>query len=341
MERRVFYGLVELLKLMTLAVGGCERMLTYGSSPGVRAASTPLERRGIMPAKFFRCPDGERILIDACLQFKGCRMNQRCASLRFLETIAFDRNWRGITASMAGDGPRQLYLKQHINYTISPQSRVFAVLGTGSHAKLHEWAPKNVLSEERLEGGTPDCLEQDEYEDGKYILYDDKTWGSYKVMKALGIVKEQKLHDILDDEGNPVRYKSGAKKGQKKKEKETIFTIKPETIDLRAQELQVNYYRTLFEDRNFPVSKMFLEVPVRDGGIAMAKSRGIDRNLYLIPIKRLPDEEVKTYYERLQEEYDTAIRRGYARKCNSWETWDGRRCEGYCEVKFACDRMGG
>lgn len=118
-----------------------------------------------MALKYFICPDGQQIETVKCLDFQGCRLEDRCAPLAYLRSIAFDREWRGITASMAGNGPRLIYLKRITDYAISPDSRAFAVLGIKSHAWLaREYVTNNVLAEERTKHGTPDCLEQDEYQ---------------------------------------------------------------------------------------------------------------------------------------------------------------------------------
>jgi len=288
-----------------------------------------------MPAKYFKCPDDETVEIEKCLSYRGCRMQERCASLRYLNTVAFDREWRGITASAAGNGPQLIYLTKTCDYTVDPLSRVFAVLGTGTHGKLHTHAPLNVLSEERLKGGTPDCLEMDEYNDGSFILYDDKTWGSYRVMRALGMTIEKHEEPILEN-GNPVLLKSGPNKGKPKTKTISEVVINPEKADLRAAELQLNSYRIDFESIDFPISQMFLEIPVRDGGLAIAKTRHIERNLYKIPVKRLPDKEVRDYYADLNADIEVALAMGYARKCDDWESWDGRRCQDFCDVAPFC-----
>lgn len=121
-----------------------------------------------MPAKYFTCPDGKTIEIEKCLDFKGCRMGNRCATIPYLKLIGYDREWNGVSPSSAGNGPRYLYLKAIVNYAIDPQDRVWAAFGTSTHEKMgmHKYI-HNVLSEERLSDdqmtGIVDCLEQDEY----------------------------------------------------------------------------------------------------------------------------------------------------------------------------------
>lgn len=296
-----------------------------------------------MPAKFFVCPDQERIEIKACLL--KCRMTSRCATKPFLRLVGFDREYRGVTPSAAGNGPRLIYLKETIDYAIDPQTRVWAAFGTGTHGKLsiNEYA-KNVLVEEQLSDektrGIADVLEDDEENPGYYLLYDYKSWGSFKVSRALGIISEQKEETVIGIDGKPVILKSGPNKGQPKTIKKSVITQDPTKVDLFAEELQLNRYRIFFEKAGFPVSKMLLQVIPRDGGTYIAKNRGIDRELYLIPIKRLHNKDVLSFYESLATEVLEAFKTDYARLCNMRESWDRKRCvERYCEVVESCKSM--
>jgi len=297
-----------------------------------------------MPASHFRCVDGETILIDQCLKDGGCRMKERCATRSYLRLIGFDRKWDGVTPSSAGNGPRYLYLKATVDYVVDPNDRVWAALGTSTHDNLgmHRYN-KDILSEEKLSDdkmrGIADCLEVDEKKDGYFILTDYKTWGSYKVAKSMGIVSEKIEETILDDEGKPVLLKTGKNAGKPKTKQRTIITTDVSQIDLRSEEFQLNRYRIFFEQYGFPVSRMQIQVVSRDGGTYIAKGRGIERNLYIIPIRRLKNDDVLNFYQVLHHEVLDAFKDRYARKCNMWESWEKRRCEGYCEVVEECKRM--
>lgn len=295
-----------------------------------------------MSARWFICPDHEQIEIKDCLI--KCRMDSRCATKPFLRLVGFDREWQGVSPSSAGTGPRQLFLKATVPYSVDPNSRVFAAFGTSTHERLAlKNITSNVLAEEKLSDGeikgTADLLEDDEMEPGKYILTDHKTFGSFKVAKCLGIVSETVEETILDGEGRPILLKTGPNKGQPKTRQQKKITQDPAKVDLRSETLQLNRYRTLLESAGFPISRMQLQVVCRDGGTYIAKNRGIDRNLYLIPIKRMINKDVLDFYRNLAQEVQDAFANHYIRKCNNWETWEGKRCESFCEVLEECKAM--
>ena len=84
---------------------------------------------------------------------------------------------------------------------------------------------------------------------------------------------------------------------------------------------------------------MQIQVISRDGGTYIAKGRGIDRNLYIIPIKRLINADVLNFYRTLADEVQRAFEKGYIRLCNWWESWERKRCDGWCEVSGYCQAM--
>lgn len=288
-----------------------------------------------MPATKFLCPDQIEHPIASCLD--KCRMVTRCAPLPYLRLIGYDREYRGISPSQAGNGPRLIYLKATKPYTIDPQDRAFAALGTAVHGKLslHDY---NVMAEERLSdekmAGIADLLEEEE--GGGYVLTDFKTWGSYKVAKSIGVVTVDE--PVLDDEGKPVLLKSGKNKGQPKTTK--AVKIDPDKADTLVEQYQLNRYRMFFEAQGFSPIRCQVAAIVRDGGTYIAKNRGITKNLYLIEIPNMDDNQVNEYYNGLQTQTNSAMGVAYIRKCDAWESWDGRRCDGYCEVKIYCDKMG-
>lgn len=294
-----------------------------------------------MPAKYFICPDSERIEISSCLSLNGCRMNQRCATVAYLRMISEERPYRGVTPSMAGNGPRLIYLKEITDYAISPSGRAFAALGVAVHGRLSIHAyTDNLLAEEGLSdehsAGTPDCLEENEFGSG-YVLTDYKTFGSFKVARAIGIYKETVT--IVDNDGNPVHYKSGQKKGEIKTRQEVRHD--PAKAEILTEALQQNRYRIFFEQQGFDIDRMQLQAIVRDGGTKMAAMNGIDSNIVLIDVPYIENDKVLDFYASLEHEVDCAFYTGHVRMCNDWETWGGRRCERFCEVIDACKSIDG
>lgn len=294
-----------------------------------------------MPKTRFICPDESTVCIQKCLERHGCRMGARCAPLPYLHFAAEDWRFKRVSPSMAGNGPRYIYLKETVDYAEKPEDMAFASAGIHTHDRLaQEKLTKAVLAEERLTHeemtGIMDEMEEDEDAPGFHVITDYKTWGSYMVAKALGIVSVDV--PLLDDNGNQLYYVRGKNKGKPKMTQE--HTMDPSRSDMPGTEYQLNRYRIMCESYGFPISKMRVFALPRDAGTWIAEKRGITQRTYIIPVRKLPDEKVMDYYFELGQEIERAFETGYARRCASWENWDGIRCERYCPVKEACDKMG-
>ncbi len=298
-----------------------------------------------MPITKFRCPSGQFVDTKVCLAHRGCVEKQRCALIPYLRAVSENRPWKGLSPSRAGTGPRKIFLEQTTDYAVDPDGRAWAMHGIGVHSRLalHKYnenvMAETPLSDEKMQG-VADSLLVDEDKEGFYMLADFKTWGSFKVAKAQGIIKVPET--ILDDGGKPARYKKDGKKGKKGDIKtRQVVHIDPTKIDLKAEEYQLNRYRIFFEKLRFPISKMWIQVLTRDGKTVVAYGRGVMRAIYMIPIRRLPDEEVLSFYATLNNELQEAFKVKYARPCNNFENWGSRRCTPeYCEPYLACQKMG-
>ncbi len=132
----------------------------------------------------------------------------------------------------------------------------------------------------------------DYYDEVEQVLWDYKTSGSYKVASAVGIVKE-----MIEDPTGAVYQRSG--KGYSKGDPKMvpIFTVDPTKQDCGDWTLQLNRYCLFAEAAGHPVKKIKIEAIVRDGGTHIAKARGIDKNVYVIDIPILPDEQVRQYFD--------------------------------------------
>jgi hypothetical protein len=216
-------------------------------------------------------------------------MGDRCLSLPTLRLIGEQRAWNGKpSTTQLLKCSREAYIEiMYDDLEMYPQDAMFRILGSKAHLSLEKYTPSE-LAEERLED-TESSGAFDLYDPESRTLYDYKTWGSYKVQQALGLkVKEVETGEV---------YKSGVNKG-KAKTKKVIEKGEPDMFDV---EMQLNDYRIKLEAAGFPVENMIVESIVRDGSTFIAASRGITQNAYLIPVRRLNDEEVKTYFRAKSE----------------------------------------
>lgn len=271
-----------------------------------------------MPPKWIICPKNkETILIEDCIG----HCTDRCLTLPTIKAITQEREWTGNpSTTRLLNGTMLEFLKITKDYTVNPQNRAFALVGTKHHTMLKEIADELKLpSEISLGPDGHDVFDLIEPENDHWTLTDYKVWGSYRVARALGIVK------------------SG-------KGKEATFITDPGMVDLWETELQLNHYRVMLEKLGMKIGRMQVQVTVRDGGLQMAKTRGIDFNIGLIPIKRLDDMEVLNYFAWKKtklldtlEEYKNNPEY-LPEPCNDKESWDGNRCRGYCEVAQNCPK---
>ncbi len=291
-----------------------------------------------MPAVDFICPDNVRIPICDCLKEGGCRMRSRCATRSYLQLVSKERQWSGRpSTTQLIAGTMYAFLKIVKDYAISPDDRAFMIHGTKSHAILEGAEDELSFLEEKFTGadeeitGITDVIE---IENGKIILTDYKTSGSYKVAKALGFCT---IEELVPD----TFFKSGPRKGEQKTRKILIRDVAKE--DRREWELQLNMYRMKVEKAlGKPVDELRIQVIVRDGGTFIAHSRGVFRKVYYFQINRIPDAEVIEYFEEKRQALlgalDAYKKTGelYRYPCNEMENWDHVKCARFCEVADLC-----
>jgi hypothetical protein len=282
-----------------------------------------------MPATKFICPDGQRVRIQDCL--KTCFMQQRCMFLPTLRAVAksLDRGIKEPTVTELMAGTREIYLKKTTDYAVYPQNILYALHGQAVHTLNEHHTGGEILSEIRL---------HDEVTSGKFDLYgkiideEDKVLGdlkntsSYKLMRALGIYKV--------DVGAGEVYKTGLKKGLPKTRKEFRYDGVKHVLDWA---LQLNAYRMLLEAAGFEVKRMVIQALCRDGGLRVTAERGIDRNLYLIPIGKISDQWLKRYFRAKARALEEALHnKKLPAPCKVKERWKDRKCLDYCAVAEYC-----
>jgi len=311
-----------------------------------------------MPLKSFRCPDTEEIDCAKCIAEEGCRMGARCCSRPVLKLMYnSQREWKGIpSTTQLIKGTMSAFLEITNDYASSPDKMAFMIHGSGTHKMLEEQGDETSKAEldySDSEGSVrPDLIET---EGGKNILIDYKICGSFQVAKALGYYFEDvpSLDPITQEQ---IIYKTGAKKGKAKTHKEK--RVDPKLADLRDWALQLNNYRIGIErgdilqspDGKFhpkalapkgstkiKIHKILVQALVRDGGTIIAISRGVERNIYLIDVPKVPDQDIKDYFKRKKDDLLQALKQGsWSTPCNDLERWNDHKCTDYCNVNKFC-----
>ena len=286
-----------------------------------------------MGATQFICPSGERIGISECLS--SCPNAIRCMSKPTLSAVADSVKDRGLgsiySVTELISGTREVFLKKTTDYSVDPNDMQFALHGTAIHSISEKHSSSFTLSEVRLSNDIY-TGQIDSYGDllgnGKKILLDYKVTSSYKVAQALGYYKV--------DEPTGEFYKTGTKKGQEKTRK----VIKSGGVRMLLDwSLQLNAYRMLLEEHNFKVDDMYIQVYVRDYSLRIASERNIDKPIYLLKINKISNHWLRLYFKikkrRLEEAMATGVLPAF---CSKRESWNGRKCEAYCNVFEACKK---
>lgn len=287
-----------------------------------------------IPYSKFICPDGETCEIEKCLE--RCRIEGdfsagRCLSHRTLTAISEQRKWRGTpSATQLLGGIREAYLKITKDYPLDPQSSIFALFGTGCHAFLESYLEnEKMVVEKRLTDPTGTYSGQFDCYDGKRkILYDVKTYGSFKTAKLLGLVKNKEV--MYDENGKVRKYRNG------KTMYKTWFSIGHRGVFDVA--VQLNAYRIMVENAGYPVEDMQVEVFTRDAGTFSARDRGIFTNAQLVRIGKISDHWIQKFFLTKAKRLKEAIeKKELPPVCSYRERWGDRKCEGYCPVWMHCD----
>jgi len=279
----------------------------------------------------FKCPDGDIIKVSDCLN--ECRMAERCMTLPTLTLTSEEREWNGVASTtQLLNGTMMEYLKLTKPYCVDPDSRAFMLAGTKHHQSLERVAKTLGLPAEVALSVDRDIFDLIEIEDDHLVLTDYKLWGSFKVAKALGLVKVG-----MKPDPSGATYKTTTRWGKAGEAKQVpVFATLADQIDLWEVEYQQNRYRVKLEELGVKIARMQLQVTVRDGGLAVASSRGITRNVYRIPIKALRNEDVVGFFKFKDDQLQYALKYGWTTPCTVAETWEGKRCADYCDVNMYC-----
>ena len=285
-----------------------------------------------MPLKGFKYPDGEMVSLEE-VKRGNVYLVKMGMYLPTLLHMSKDREPdRKPSTTELIQGTCESYLRRTEDYYIYPDENAFSLAGTLHHLKLEESSGSlnRLNSEVTLEAlgitGTIDL-----YDKASKMLVDYKFSGSYKIAKCLGMKFRHGKHPT------EVYKRSGkwGKAGTPKKIK--IFYIDEDSVDLGDWGLQLNFYRYLLEQNGYEVDRMVIQATVRDGGLQIARERGLDKNIYMIEVPYIHNDNLVSIYQNKKEALLNALQSNELPEvCTEEERWGGMKCESYCPVREVC-----
>ena len=143
-------------------------------------------------------------------------------------------------------------------------------------------------------------------------------------------------HKIPDPTG--ARYKASGRWGKKGTPKMVKKWYRDEGLaDYGDWGWQLNWYRYLLNLSGYEVENMYIQVTLRDGGLVASRDRGLDKHIYLIEIPKYDDEVLENKFFKSRDNLVYALETdNMPSKCTDEQTWNGRKCEMYCEVRHIC-----
>jgi len=284
-----------------------------------------------MPAIGFKYPEGDTISFQDALEDRKLDVERMGVYITALEEMAKQRDPdRKPSVTELLNGTCQAYLQRTEEYCIDPQEYAFSLAGTMHHRILENNASQEE-SEVSLEGIDITGI-VDLYDSKSKALIDYKNTGSYKASQVLG------MEFYLEDDPSGAIYKRSGrwgKAGTPKKVKR--YFQNPEKADMGDWALQINMYRFMIESTGKQVEKMYVQMTVRDGGLIAARDRGIERNIYLVEVPKIHNDHLLDFFKEKRDRLLEALEsKTVPTKCNDKETWDGVKCQRFCDVRHLC-----
>jgi hypothetical protein len=284
-----------------------------------------------MPAIGFKYPEGDTISFEDALSNKKLDVERMGVYLTALQEMAKQRDPdRKPSVTELINGTCQSFLQRKEEYYIDPQEHAFSLAGTMHHKILEDNASTDE-AEISLEGIDITGI-VDLYDSTTKTLVDYKNTGSYKASQVLG------MEFYLEDDPSGAVYKRSGrwgKAGTPKKVKR--FFPNPKKADLGDWALQINMYRFMLESTGKQVDKMYVQMTVRDGGLIAARDRGVERNIYLVEVPYIHNDHLMDFFKEKRDRLIEALESNtMPNKCNDKETWDGIKCQRFCDVRHLC-----
>lgn len=284
-----------------------------------------------MPAIGFLYPNGDKVSFEDIQKGKVdiLKMGMSLPTLKEMSKERSPDRLPSTTELLVGTC--EAYLKRTKEYYVNPQDRAFSLAGTMHHAKLEQHEDESLLLEQELQEYNITGI-ADLYDKKSKMLLDYKNTGSYKCSKLLGMTYR------LIPCPSGAKYKSSGKWGKKGSPKMIKQWYRDEGLaDFGDWGWQINWYRYLLNKSGHDVDSMYIQVTVRDAGIAVARDRGIDNNIYLIEVPKYDDEVLEFKFLKARDDLLKALETdNLPQKCSNEQTWDGRKCQFYCDVRHLC-----
>jgi hypothetical protein len=245
----------------------------------------------------FICPDGERIDRLECIE--KCRIGRRCLTLPTLYELSQEREYNGHFSTTQLLNPFRIsYLRIKSDYWIKPEDRAFQILGVRHHAVLEKSAKlHDLMCELKLKGDTEITGILDILEPHESIP-DAWVMTDYKSWGSAALIRFDNKHDVV---------------------------------------YQLNHYRLLANKVLAPgyVERLQVQITVRDGGTKAAYANGIKERIKILDVPMMADAYIAKFFNDRAVALGGYIDRGeLPPMCD--DTWNGRRCQGFCETYESC-----
>jgi hypothetical protein len=226
-------------------------------------------------------------------------MERRCLTLPTLYSLSYDREFTGtFSTTQLLNSFRISYLRIKSDYWIKPEDRAFQILGVRHHAVLEKSAKlHDLMAELKLKGDT----------------------------EITGILDILEPHETIPDAWVMTDYKSWGSSALIR------FDNKHDVV------YQLNHYRILADKVLAPgyVERLQVQVTVRDGGTQSARQNGVKERIKILDVPIMADAFVTKFFdERAAALMGYIDRNELPPMCE--DTWNGRRCNGFCEVYESC-----
>jgi len=244
-------------------------------------------------------------------------------------------------------GTREAFLKYTADRIIDLDSAAPMLAGSFKHGALdrmeNPFEPNIVFKTEHsveYKGiqGRIDAFYID-YNKKILVIDDMKTGGAFSYKKYMGIVNESV--PVVDEMGDPVLYKSGARKGLQKYKTET--RLDPSKADTFEYDVQVSFYYYALVEKDPKLKhftkQLWIHFMLRDGGLAAVQSQGVKSHNFREPVTLMDQRLLDHYILNQKEMLDHALKSGNCPPICP-DTWDKKKCQfKYCNVVDVCQKI--